>query len=285
MIWSVADGRGSDDEVARLHADERASLAVVDTLIRETEDDRSASVRSLTGDEREQVVADLTETLQSLREVAARLRRPTSPRPGSGRSRGSRRGGAGRGRAPRIVVGRQGRRLGGRPRAVRPSRTTRSRRGSRRSAPRRWAGSRIRAFACLAGRRPTPTPSPWRMRSAGSCRSGSVTVRTRSARACAGSAGSPTKVFASTATGSIVPTVRVRSGGRGPAGHGRGPVAAGARGQPDPHRAGGRDAGHRRPDRPRRAAERRRRPSSPRWSRRSSPRASSAWSCRRPRRR
>ena len=38
VIWSVADGRGSDDEVARLHADERASLAVVDTLIRETED-------------------------------------------------------------------------------------------------------------------------------------------------------------------------------------------------------------------------------------------------------
>ena len=65
-----------------LRADEQTSLAVVDALIRETEDDLG-SVRSLTGDERDQVVADLTETLQSLRDVAARLRRPTSPQPGS----------------------------------------------------------------------------------------------------------------------------------------------------------------------------------------------------------
>jgi len=47
-------------------------------LIRETDDDL-ASVRSLSGAERDQVVADLTETLQSLRDVAARVRRPTSP--------------------------------------------------------------------------------------------------------------------------------------------------------------------------------------------------------------
>jgi hypothetical protein len=40
-------------------------------------------VRSLTGSERDQVVADLTETVQSLRNVAARLRPPTSPQQGS----------------------------------------------------------------------------------------------------------------------------------------------------------------------------------------------------------
>ena len=78
VIWAVADGRGSDVEVSRLRADQQASLAVVDTLIRETEVDLD-SVRSLTGDEREQVVADLTDTLQSLREVAARVRGTALP--------------------------------------------------------------------------------------------------------------------------------------------------------------------------------------------------------------
>ncbi len=78
VIWRVADGRGSEDDLDLLRADEQTSLAVIDALIRETEDDLG-SVRSLTGDERDQVVADLTETLQSVRDVAARLRRPTSP--------------------------------------------------------------------------------------------------------------------------------------------------------------------------------------------------------------
>ena len=78
MIWAVADGRGSDVEVSRLRADQQASLAVVETLIRETEVDL-ASVRSLTGDEREQVVADLTDTLQSLIGVADRVRGTASP--------------------------------------------------------------------------------------------------------------------------------------------------------------------------------------------------------------
>jgi hypothetical protein len=80
VIWSIADGRSSDDEIAALHADERASLVVIDTLLRDTEDALD-SVRNLTGDEREQVVADLTDTLQSLQDVAARLRPPPTPPP------------------------------------------------------------------------------------------------------------------------------------------------------------------------------------------------------------
>src|SRR4051794_38525392 len=80
LIWAVADGRASDDEVAQMLADQHASLAVVETLIRETESDL-ASVRSLTGDEREQVVADLTDTVQSLREVAARVGGPAAAPP------------------------------------------------------------------------------------------------------------------------------------------------------------------------------------------------------------
>ena len=77
-IWSIADGRGSADDLARLHADERASLVVLDRLIIDVEDDL-ASARSLVGDERDQVVADLAESLDSLRGTVARLRRPITP--------------------------------------------------------------------------------------------------------------------------------------------------------------------------------------------------------------
>ena len=87
------------------------------------------------------------------------------------------------------------------------------------------------------------------------------------------------------ATGSIVPTLRVRSGGRGQR------VTAEVRWRPAlvdspaltalaaamPGTVALIDRDERR--------GRRRRPSSPRWSRRSSARASSGWSCRRPRRR
>jgi hypothetical protein len=75
-IWSIADGRGSDDDLAVLHADARASLLVLDRLIYDAEEDLDA-VRNLPGDERYQVVADFTETLESLRDTAAILR----PRP------------------------------------------------------------------------------------------------------------------------------------------------------------------------------------------------------------
>ena len=81
-IWSIADGGDSADDLARLHADERASLQTLDRLIVEVEDDLT-STRSLVGNERDQVVADLAETLDSLRRTVARLRRPitTPPEP------------------------------------------------------------------------------------------------------------------------------------------------------------------------------------------------------------
>ena len=74
-IWSISEGRGSDDELELLRADQRVSLTLLDRLIIEAEEDL-ASVRNLTGDERDQVVADFTDTLQGLRSTAARLRPP-----------------------------------------------------------------------------------------------------------------------------------------------------------------------------------------------------------------
>ena len=77
-IWSISEGRGSDDELALLRADERMSLSLLDRLIIDAEDDL-ASVRNLTGEERDQVVADFTDTLDGLRSTAARLRPPPIP--------------------------------------------------------------------------------------------------------------------------------------------------------------------------------------------------------------
>jgi hypothetical protein len=77
-IWSIADGRSSADDLARFHADERASLIVLNRLIIDIEDDLDAA-RSLVGDERDQVVADLAETLDSLHGTVSRLRRPITP--------------------------------------------------------------------------------------------------------------------------------------------------------------------------------------------------------------
>ena len=65
-IWSISEGRGSDDELALLRADERLSLSMLDRLILDAEADL-ASVRNLTGEERDQVVADFTDTLDGLR--------------------------------------------------------------------------------------------------------------------------------------------------------------------------------------------------------------------------
>ena len=73
-IWSIADGRSSDDDLALFHANERASLVVLDRLIIDAEDDVE-SVRNLPGDERDVVVADLTDTLESL--LATRCGEPT----------------------------------------------------------------------------------------------------------------------------------------------------------------------------------------------------------------
>ncbi|MDQ1423439.1 MAG: hypothetical protein QOD72_937, partial [Acidimicrobiaceae bacterium] len=79
-IWSIADGRGSDDDLALFESDEPASIALLGRLIRDAEEDL-ASVRNLNGDERDQVVADFTSTLGSLRATAARLRPPPPPAP------------------------------------------------------------------------------------------------------------------------------------------------------------------------------------------------------------
>jgi len=82
-IWSIADGRPSDADLALFEADERMSLSLLDRLIVDAEDDL-ASVRNLTGEERDQVVADFVDTLDSLLVTAARLRPPPIPTPGDG---------------------------------------------------------------------------------------------------------------------------------------------------------------------------------------------------------
>ena len=71
-IWSIADGRASEADLAALHADERASLVLLERMIVDAEDD-VASVRRLGGAEREQVVADFVDTLQRLLDTAALL--------------------------------------------------------------------------------------------------------------------------------------------------------------------------------------------------------------------
>ena len=38
-IWRITDGLGTDDDLARLHHDERASLYILERLIAETDDD------------------------------------------------------------------------------------------------------------------------------------------------------------------------------------------------------------------------------------------------------
>ncbi len=76
-IWSIADGRASDADLALFHADERASITVLDRLIVDAEDDIE-SVQNLSGDERDQVVADFVDTLKSLLDTAGRIL-PTPP--------------------------------------------------------------------------------------------------------------------------------------------------------------------------------------------------------------
>jgi len=78
-IWSIADGRSSETDLALFHESKGASLAVLDRLIVDAADDLD-SVRNLRGDEREQVIADLTDTLDSLLATAAILRPPPPPR-------------------------------------------------------------------------------------------------------------------------------------------------------------------------------------------------------------
>ena len=77
-IWSIADGRGAPDDLALFESDESMSLAVLDRLIGDAEEDL-ANVRGISGDERDQVVADFAETLKSLH------RRPSTARRTAGK--------------------------------------------------------------------------------------------------------------------------------------------------------------------------------------------------------
>ena len=72
-IWSMTDGRASADDIAAFEADERTSLMVLDRMIGDVEDDLAA-VRSLPGDERDQVVADFEATVAGLWSTMARYR-------------------------------------------------------------------------------------------------------------------------------------------------------------------------------------------------------------------
>ena len=72
-IWRIADGRGNDDDVALLRDGGATSLLLLARLVGEAEDGL-ASARDLSGDEREHVVADFTDTVGSLRRTADLLR-------------------------------------------------------------------------------------------------------------------------------------------------------------------------------------------------------------------
>ena len=72
-IWRVADGRGNDEDVELLRDAGATSLSLLARLIGEAEDGL-ASARDLAGDERGHVVADFTDTVESLRTTADLLR-------------------------------------------------------------------------------------------------------------------------------------------------------------------------------------------------------------------
>jgi superfamily II DNA or RNA helicase len=82
-IWSIADGRATDEDLALFHADERSSLRVLDRLITDAQEDLAA-VSKLAGEEREQVRADFQGTLDSLFATEAILRPPPPAPVGSG---------------------------------------------------------------------------------------------------------------------------------------------------------------------------------------------------------
>jgi hypothetical protein len=72
-IWRIADGRPTDDDLDRFHADKRASLYILDRLLGEAEDDL-ARARQLPARERDLVIADFDDTLQALKSTYVRLR-------------------------------------------------------------------------------------------------------------------------------------------------------------------------------------------------------------------
>ena len=72
-IWRIADGRSTDGDLALLHEDERASIYILDRLMGEAEDDL-AGARHLPSAERDLVMADFADTLDSLKAAYVRLR-------------------------------------------------------------------------------------------------------------------------------------------------------------------------------------------------------------------
>ena len=72
-IWRIADGRGNDEDVELLRDGGATSLSLLARLIGEAEDGLAAA-RDLAGDERGHVVADFTDTVESLRTTADLLR-------------------------------------------------------------------------------------------------------------------------------------------------------------------------------------------------------------------
>ena len=77
VLWSLVDGGGTDDTIGLLREDERAPR-VLERLILELGRDLD-SAQTLPGDEREQVVADLVDTLDGLRDIGRRMRGEPPP--------------------------------------------------------------------------------------------------------------------------------------------------------------------------------------------------------------
>src|SRR3954452_9990009 len=71
-VWAAAEGQASVEQLALLDADRRASSAVVERLMDDSED-QLESVQRLRGPERDQVVADFTRLLAGLSAVYDRV--------------------------------------------------------------------------------------------------------------------------------------------------------------------------------------------------------------------
>jgi superfamily II DNA or RNA helicase len=76
--WAVAEGRATEQERSALEADPGVWRRTIDRLIGETEA-KLASVRGLTGDERERVVADFEDDLSRLHAVRVTLTNGSEP--------------------------------------------------------------------------------------------------------------------------------------------------------------------------------------------------------------
>ena len=208
-IWSIADGRSSDDDLALFHADERASLVVLDRLIDRRRGRPRRRCATLPGDERDVRSSPTSPTRSTAcwrrpldprgraaagsradrEDVDDELERRVGPYPRDARARG--------GQAAGVVGRRPGRRVGRRPRARHRNRTTSCRPARRRSAGRRSVGSSTRASRFPGGdaRRRAGDPGEGRARLARRRRR-RPRSRRRRRRACCGSATSRSKAFA-----------------------------------------------------------------------------------------